>query len=75
MPIDAPTARSLQRLHLIAGEERGRIYVRVELFDSDANLLGVADSKVFRALSEQELAADPPPCGPPDGLPPPASPG
>lgn len=69
-PIDAPTAKSVQRIFLQDVSTRAkRIVVRVEISDPEGNLLGVADSKPFAPISHREAisVAEDLECRPPDG--------
>ena len=54
-PIDAPTAKSVQRVFMQdVGGQAKRILIRVEISDPEGNLLGVADSKPFAPVSQKE---------------------
>jgi hypothetical protein len=62
LPIDAPTAMSVQRVWLFEPRAAKRYYVRAEIYDQHDNLLGFADGKAFAPLSDDEVRALPGEC-------------
>jgi hypothetical protein len=56
VPIDAPTAESVQAVWLYDPGQAELYFARAELYDPDQRLLSIADSKPFRGISRKELA-------------------
>jgi hypothetical protein len=65
VPIDAPTAESVSEIWLWDPGKAGPLFARVELYAPSDQLIGIADSKPFKALSERELEGLPSACIPP----------
>jgi hypothetical protein len=57
VPIDAPTAESVEEIWAYDPGASRRYYIRVGLYDGGGQLLAVADSRPFNALSQKELSA------------------
>jgi hypothetical protein len=62
LPIDAPTARSVQQIWLWEPGVSRRYLARVQIYDRSDHLLAFDDSKVFRGLNSEELRALPSTC-------------
>jgi len=57
VPIDAPTAESVEEIWAYDPGASTRYYIRVRLYDGGGQLLAVDDSGPFNALSPRELSA------------------
>jgi hypothetical protein len=62
VPIDAPTASSVQEIWLYDPGDVPKYFARVQLYDPKEHLLDIADSKPFRRISGLELETLPTDC-------------
>jgi len=62
VPVDAPTARSLQLIWLWAPTTAKRHYIQIELYDLGNHLLDMRKTAGFPALSDEELTSMPTSC-------------
>jgi hypothetical protein len=64
VPVDAPTAASVQQLWLLDPGVGRDYFARVEIYDPGGHLLDFADSRRFRRLTQREVTGLPHTCVP-----------
>jgi hypothetical protein len=62
VPIDAPTAESVQQVWVWEPSQGPRLYARVEVYDPENHLLAFDDTKPFKAHSYEEKERTPGVC-------------